>query len=153
APDPTSFNNGSNGVPSYVAGRVGTLRGGTGTVESERVLAHTVESPFWTGPLRSPQRLQNTFAHECFVDELAHRVKVDPMAYRLKHLRDPRLRNVLTTVGRAAGWEARPSPGASAGGKAMAAGRGLACVLYEGDNGYCAMVAEVAVDQDGGGVE
>ena len=87
---------------------------GTGTVRSERVLAHAVMSPFWTGPLRSPQRLQNTFAHECFMDELAQRVKADPVAYRLRHLRDPRLRNVLTTAARAAGWEARPSPRPSA---------------------------------------
>ncbi len=153
APAPESFNNGSNGVPSYVAGRVGTRREGTGTVESERVLAHQVRSPFWTGPLRSPQRLQNTFAHESFLDELAHRVKADPLAYRLKHVRDPRLRQVLTTAGQAARWEARPSPGPSAGGNGIATGRGLACVLYEGDNGYCAMVAEVAVDKDQGGVD
>jgi nicotinate dehydrogenase subunit B len=153
APDPESFNNGSNGVPSYVVGRVGGRSGGTGTVESERVLTHTVRSPFWTGPLRSPQRLQNTFAHECFLDELAHRVKADPLAYRLKHLRDPRLRNVLTTVGQAASWEARPSPRPNSGRKGTAAGRGLACVLYEGDNGYCAMVAEVEVDPEGGAVE
>src|SRR4029077_14885521 len=29
-------------------------------------------------------------------------------------------------------------------------GRGVACVLYEGDNGYSAMVAEVSVNQDTG---
>jgi nicotinate dehydrogenase subunit B len=152
APDPESYNNGSNGVPSYVVGRVGQKSGGTGTVASERVLSHTVKSPFWTGPLRSPQRLQNTFAHECFLDEIAHHVKADAVAYRLKHLRDPRLRNVLTTVAEAARWEARPSPRPNVGRKGSAAGRGVACVLYEGDNGYCAMVAEVEVDQDGGGV-
>jgi CO/xanthine dehydrogenase Mo-binding subunit len=151
APDPESFNNGSNGIPSYVVGRVGGRAGGTGTVAGERVLSHWVTSPFFTGPLRSPQRLQNTVAHECFLDELAHRVKADPLAYRLKHLGDPRLRNVLTTVGQAAGWEARPSPRPNAA-KGIAAGRGVACVLYEGDNGYCAMVAEVEVDQDEGDV-
>jgi len=153
APEPESFNNSSNGVPSYVVGRVGTVRGGTGSVESERVLSHAVRSPFWTGPLRSPQRLQNTFAHECFVDELAQRVKVDAVAYRLKHIRDPRLRHVLTTVGQAASWEARPSPRPNAIKRGIAAGRGIACVLYEGDNGYCAMVAEVEVDQDEGGIQ
>ena len=153
APDPESFNNGSNAVPSYVVGRVGTQFGGTGGVKSERVLSHAVRSPFWTGPLRSPQRLQNTFAHECFMDELAERAKVDPVAYRLRHLRDPRLRNVLTTAAQAASWEARPSPGPSLSKRGIAGGRGVACVLYEGDNGYCAMVAEVEVDQDKGGVE
>ena len=49
--------------------------GGTGVVSSERVLSHAVESPFWTGPLRSPSRLQNTFAHECFIDEVAASVE------------------------------------------------------------------------------
>ncbi len=140
-------------MPSYVVGCVGTQCGGTGGVKSERVLSHAVRSPFWTGPLRSPQRLQNTFAHECFMDELAQHAKVDPVAYRLKHLRDPRLRNVLTTVAQAAGWEARPSPGPSLSKRGLARGRGVACVLYEGDNGYCAMVAEVEVDQDKGDVE
>jgi CO/xanthine dehydrogenase Mo-binding subunit len=153
APAPESFNNGSNSVPSYVAGRVGERREGTGTVASERVLSHAVRSPFWTGPLRSPQRLQNTFAHECFLDEIAHRVGADPLEYRLRHLVDPRLRNVLTTVGGAARWEARPSPRPNAIRKGRAIGRGVACVLYEGDNGYCAMVAEVEVDQDVGVVE
>jgi CO/xanthine dehydrogenase Mo-binding subunit len=152
APEPTSFSNGSNGAPSYVAGRVGTSRGGTGTVESERVLTHAVRSPFWTGPLRSPQRLQNTFAHECFMDELAQRAKADPVAFRLKHLRDPRLRNVLTTAASAAAWDARPSPRPPKGPGATAPGRGIACVLYEGDNGYCAMVAEVEVDPEEGEV-
>ena len=153
APDPTEFNNGSNGVPSYVTGFVENRANGTGTVRSERVLGHAVVSPFWTGPLRSPQRLQNTFAHECFMDELAQRVKADPVAYRLKHLADPRLRNVVTTAARAAGWEPRPSPRPGRARSGVVAGRGVACVLYEGDNGYCAMVAAVEVDQDTGDVK
>ena len=74
APEPAgAFDNGSNAAPSYVAGCVGDGCGGTGAVKSERVLTHAVKSPFWTGPLRSPQRLQNTFAHECFMDEVAAR--------------------------------------------------------------------------------
>jgi nicotinate dehydrogenase subunit B len=152
APHPESFNNSSNAVPSYVVGCVGARCGGTGSVKSERVLAHSVRSPFWTGPLRSPQRLQNTFAHECFLDELAHRVKADPLAYRLNHLRDPRLRDVLTTAARAASWETRPSPRPNVERSGIASGRGVACVLYEGDNGYCAMVAEVDVNQETGEV-
>jgi CO/xanthine dehydrogenase Mo-binding subunit len=35
----------------------------------------------------------------------------------------------------------------------VASGRGIACVLYEGDNGYCAMVADVNVHLDTGAVE
>src|SRR5262249_24446376 len=71
----------------------------------------------------------------------------------LKHLRDPRLRDVLTAASRAAGWEARASPRPSGSGKGIAPGRGVACVQYEGDNGYCAMVAEVEGDQDEGAAD
>ncbi|MDH4063153.1 MAG: molybdopterin-dependent oxidoreductase, partial [Acidobacteriota bacterium] len=147
---PSSFNNGSNAAPSYVAGRVGDRAAGTGVVTSERVLTHTIASPFFTGPLRSPSRLQNTFAHECFLDEIAAHVKADPMTYRLRHLRDPRLRGVVSAAASAAGWQVRPSPQGDRPRTGMARGRGIACVLYEGDNGYVALVAEVDVDQESG---
>jgi CO/xanthine dehydrogenase Mo-binding subunit len=148
AAEPTGeFRNGSNAAPSYVAGRIARRAGGAGTVTSERVLTHTIASPFFTGPLRSPSRLQNTFAHESFLDEIAAHVKADPVAYRLRHLSDPRLKAVVSAAAKAANWDARPSPRAGAGTNAMATGRGMACVLYEGDNGYVAMVAEVAVDR------
>jgi CO/xanthine dehydrogenase Mo-binding subunit len=152
APPPTSFNNGSNGVPSYVAGYIGDRSQGTGSVRSERVLTHTIRSPFFTGPLRSPQRLQNTFAHESFMDELARRAGADPVAYRLRHIRDPRLAGVVSAAAKAANWAARASPRAGVPSRGAAAGRGIACVLYEGDNGYCATVAEVDVNQDSGAV-
>ena len=47
-----------NAAPSLRDRCVGGACGGTGTVSSERVLMHVVASPFWTGPLRSPWRLQ-----------------------------------------------------------------------------------------------
>ncbi len=153
-----SFANGQNVAPSYVTGCVGNACGGTGTIKSERMLSHTVESPFWTGPLRSPNRLQNTFAHECLMDEVAAHVKADPVAYRVRHLRDPRLIGVINAAAKAANWQARPSPNPRTGTRdpearnrnRVTSGRGLACVLYEGDNGYCAMVAEVDVNLDTG---
>jgi nicotinate dehydrogenase subunit B len=152
AAEPRGFNNGSNGVPSYMAGGVGGASHGTGTIKSERALIHNVPSPFWTGPLRSPARLQNTFAHEGFMDELAARVKADPVAYRMRHLKDPRLIDVVKEVAKAANWETRPSPRLGNRRNGIAAGRGMACVLYEGDNGYSALVAEVEVNQDTGKV-
>ena len=152
APDPSTFSNGSNGVPSYVAGKVDGVNRGTGTIQSERVLIHNVRSSFWTGPLRSPARLQNTFAHECFMDELAAHVKADPVAYRLRHLSDSRLRDVVQAAAKGAQWEARPSPRPGIRKTGVSAGRGIAGVLYEGDNGYSALVAEVEVNQDTGQV-
>ena len=80
-------------------------RGGTGVVRSERVLSHRVLSPFFTGPLRAPERLQNTFAHECFMDEVAAHVKADPVAYRLRHLSHARLSAAIRAAAKAANWE------------------------------------------------
>ena len=152
APDPTGFDNGSNEAPSYVTGCVEGSCGGTGVVASERVLMHVVQSPFFTGPLRSPERLQNTFAHESFIDEIATFLGQDPVEYRLRHLGDPRLVAVVRAAADSAGWQSRPSPRAGISRSGIAPGRGISCVFYEGDNGYCAMVVEVEVHQDTGAV-
>jgi nicotinate dehydrogenase subunit B len=150
APEPTRFQNGDNSIPSYCAGRVGGRAEGTGTIQSERVLIHNVTSPFFTGPLRSPSRLQNTFAHESFMDELAARVKADPVAFRLRYLSFSRLRDIVSAAARAANWDARPSPKPGNNKTGVASGRGISCVPYEGRNGYAALVAEVEVDQGSG---
>jgi nicotinate dehydrogenase subunit B len=153
APAPTNpLNNGSNTAPSYIAGRVRDTHRGAGVVSSERVLSHRVRSPFFTGPLRAPERLQNTFAHECFMDEIAAHVKADPVAYRLRHLNHARLSEALRVASKAANWQARPSPRPGIRTTGVTSGRGIACVCYEGDNGYVAMVAEVDVNQDTGQV-
>ncbi|HYR87839.1 MAG TPA: molybdopterin cofactor-binding domain-containing protein [Terriglobia bacterium] len=152
APDPTNFGNGNNAVPSYVTGCVNGRCGGTGKIASQRVMTHDVKSPFFTGPLRSPARLQNTFAHESFMDEIAASLKADPVDYRLRHISDPRLIEVVKSAAKAANWDTRPSPRTGTRRTGVAVGRGMSCVLYEGDNGYCAMVAEVEVDQSTGKV-
>jgi len=152
APDPTNFGNMSNAVPSYVTGCVGTRCGGTGTIASQRVLTHNIRSPFFTGPLRSPERLQNTFAHESFMDEIAASLRVDPVDYRLRHLADPRLIHVLQEAAKLAKWEKRPSPRSGIARTGTVSGRGISCVLYEGNNGYCAVVAEVDVTQSTGAI-
>ena len=149
-PPAGELNNGSNTVPSYFAGCIAGKCGGGGTIKSERVLTHTVRSPFFTGPLRSPLRIQNTFANECFMDELCAHAKVDPVAFRLQHLRDSRVIGVLNAAARAAGWAPRPSPIPAVAQTGLVSGRGIACVAYEGENGYAALVAEVTVDLESG---
>jgi CO/xanthine dehydrogenase Mo-binding subunit len=123
---------------------------GAGTIRSERVLSHRVLSPFFTGPLRAPERLQNTFAHECFLDEAASYVKADPVQYRLRHLSHARLSAAVRAAARVAKWEPRPSPRPDRRPTGTVSGRGIACVCYEGDNGYVAIVADVDVNQDTG---
>jgi CO/xanthine dehydrogenase Mo-binding subunit len=154
APAPnTPLDNGFNTAPSYIAGRVGDSAQGAGVIRSERVLSHRVLSPFFTGPLRAPERLQNTFAHECFMDEAAAHVKADPVEYRLKHLSHARLSAAVRAAAKAANWESRPSPRPSRQRTGLTSGRGIACVCYEGDNGYVAMVADVTVDQNTGRIQ
>ncbi|HLX85561.1 MAG TPA: molybdopterin cofactor-binding domain-containing protein [Terriglobales bacterium] len=152
ASQPTEqLRNRNNAVPSYFLGCIGSSCQGAGNIRSERVLTHTVESPFFTGPLRSPLRLQNTFAHECFMDEVAASVHADPVAFRLKHLRNERMIAVVKAAAKAANWESRiPNHKTLASDKAT--GRGIACVAYEGDNGYAALIAEVQVDATKGSI-
>jgi CO/xanthine dehydrogenase Mo-binding subunit len=138
--------NNSNAVPAYFAGCIGGNCQGGGTIRSERALTHTVRSPLFTGPLRSPSRIQNTFANECFMDELCAKAKADPLAFRLRHLQDPRIIAVLKAAAEKANWQARSFPSSHDARRGVASGRGIACVNYEGDNGYSALVAYVDVD-------
>ena len=87
---------------------------GGGTIRSERALTHTVRSPFFTGPLRSPLRIQNTFANECFMDELCAQAKADPVDFRLRHLHDSRTIGVIKAAANAANWERALPPAAAA---------------------------------------
>jgi nicotinate dehydrogenase subunit B len=152
--EPTGeLRNGSNAVPSYMAGCVNGKCGGEGSIRSERVLTHAVKSPFFTGPLRSPLRLQNTFAHECFMDEISAHAKADPIVYRLQHLRETRILDVVKAAAKTANWDTRPSPKRDTARTGSVTGRGIACVAYEGDNGYAALVAEVEVNQASGRVQ
>jgi CO/xanthine dehydrogenase Mo-binding subunit len=145
--------NDSNHAPAYVTGCVNGKCDGKGTVASERAIAKRTESEFFTGPLRAPNQLQNTFAHESFMDEIAARVKADPVEYRLRHLRDPRLIDVIKAAAKIARWEPRPSPKAGTRRGGMATGRGFASVAMEAGiytNGWIAMALDLDVNQDTG---
>jgi CO/xanthine dehydrogenase Mo-binding subunit len=80
------------------------------------------------------------------MDELAARVKADPVEFRLRHLSEPRMIDVVKAAAKGANWDPRPSPKTRATAAGVASGRGISCVAYEGDNGFSAMVAEVEVD-------
>jgi CO/xanthine dehydrogenase Mo-binding subunit len=86
------------------------------------------------------------------MDELAAHAKADPVEYRLRHLSHSRVRDAVMAAAKAANWQSRPSPVNANRRSGVVTGRGIACVAYEGDNGYAAMVAEVEVDQDTGKV-
>jgi CO/xanthine dehydrogenase Mo-binding subunit len=100
-----------------------------------------------TSWLRSPTQFQVTFAMESFIDELAAIAGADPVQFRLRHLRDRRMIDLLTRVAKAAGWQRRPSPrpGARSSSETVVTGRGVAISLRVGT--YNAEVAEVEVNR------
>ena len=56
---------------------------------------HVAEAFFRSSHLRSPGRIENTFANEGFMDELAMAANADPAEYRLRYLKDQRAIDVL----------------------------------------------------------
>ena len=62
--------------------------------------------PIRTSALRTLGAFANVFAIESFMDELAAERGEDPVAFRLRHLKDPRARAVIEAAARRAGWSA-----------------------------------------------
>ena len=110
-------------------------------------------TPFRPSWIRSPGRMQNTFANECFMDELAAAAGMDPMEFRLAYLdpADKRGIEALNRVAALANWETRPSPKAETIGEVLR-GRGVSYVKYELVRTYVATVAEVEVQPASGAV-
>jgi CO/xanthine dehydrogenase Mo-binding subunit len=111
---------------------------------------HIAEAFFRSSHLRSPGRIENSFANESFMDELAAAVKVDPAEYRLRYLKDQRAIDVVQAAMKLANWQARPGPNPDAGRGPVVKGRGIAYLRYNNAITYVAAVAEVEVNKDTG---
>jgi nicotinate dehydrogenase subunit B len=104
---------------------------------------HAADYPLRQGSYRALAATANTFARECHLDELAHALKLDPLAFRLKNLKDARLRAVLEAAAKQFGWgKSKPAEGH---------GFGLAGGTEKGS--YVATCAEVSVDRASGRVK
>jgi nicotinate dehydrogenase subunit B len=123
---------GSNSAPLYI-------------VPAARLTNHTVRRSFLSGPLRSPARIQNTFANEVIMDELAYLAKVDPVNFRIDNLEDARMIAVIQLTARMASWEYRP-PASKIGSGRYLTGVGFAAHRYEGNLGYNAVAVNLTVD-------
>ena len=125
------------------------------TLPNVRVNTRHVEKAFFrSAHLRSPGRIENTFANESFIDELAFAAQVDPAEYRLRYLKDPRGVAVIQKAMARAKWQPRAgvNPGAAGGGD-IARGRGISYLRYSNNNTYVAAVAEVAVNRKTGEIK
>jgi CO/xanthine dehydrogenase Mo-binding subunit len=95
-------------------------------------------SPVRVSALRSLGAHANVFAIESFIDELSDAAGIDPVAFRLNHLSDPRARNVIEQVAAQANWHKRGEAGTGHG-------YGLGYARYKNKAGYCALIAHVEV--------
>jgi isoquinoline 1-oxidoreductase len=109
--------------------------------------------------LRGVSALPNTFAHESFIDEVAHRCGADPLAFRLRHLPDTRACELLVALAQAAEWRegARGSRG-QPDADGLLRGRGIAYARYVHSKfpgfgaAWAAWIVDVEVDPASGNV-
>jgi isoquinoline 1-oxidoreductase len=99
--------------------------------------------PFSVGPWRAPAANTNVYARDLHLNLMAAAVGQDPLAFRLHHLKDRRMRSALDAVARKFGYTPAKTPSGR--------GFGLACGIDA--ETYVAVMAEVAVDEDTGTVE
>ncbi|HYU45752.1 MAG TPA: molybdopterin cofactor-binding domain-containing protein [Terriglobales bacterium] len=124
-----NYNSGSAGIRTYY------------DVPNQRIVFHPTRSPLRQGSYRALAATANHFARESHMDELAHTLKMDPLEFRLKNLKDERLRAVFEAAAKKFGWGKTAAPGHGFG---MGGG-------YE-KLGNIATFAEVNVDRKTGGV-
>ncbi len=104
-----------------------------------------------TAWLRSPAQFETTFAMEAFVDEMAVATGQDPLALRLKYLKDPRAIDVLQAAAKEYGWQSRPPRGKAPEAGKLAHGRGIAWVNR--DDSRVATIMDVIVDPTKGTIQ
>lgn len=111
-------------------------------VPNQQIEFHPTRSPLKQGSYRGLAATANHFARESHMDELARAVNIDPLAFRLKNLKDQRLRAVLEAAAKQFGWGRKKS--------SPHQGFGIAGGFEKG--GYVATCAEVSVEPDSGRV-
>jgi isoquinoline 1-oxidoreductase len=99
--------------------------------------------PFGIGPWRAPANNTNTYARDLHLNLMAAKAGADPLQFRLKHLRDQRMINVLKAASRKFGWQSLKTPSGR--------GQGIACGIDAGT--YVAFMAEVEVERASGNVD
>jgi hypothetical protein len=134
---PLNSVDGSNSGPLYI-------------IPAARLTNHTVRRSFLAGPLRSPSRIQNTFANESIVDELAHSLGADSVQFRLDNLQDSRMIAVIQAAAQMAGWKAGPAAAKVGTGRLLRARH--SAHRYEGNLGSNALVVDLTVDTKTGKV-
>jgi CO/xanthine dehydrogenase Mo-binding subunit len=95
--------------------------------------------PVRTSALRTLGAQGNVFAIESFLDEIAAERGEDPVAFRLRHLRDERAKDVIRAAAKRANWKPEKRAGT---------GYGIGFARYKNSGAYCAVIAEVEGAED-----
>jgi nicotinate dehydrogenase subunit B len=113
----------------------------------QRVTSHLIKDmPLRVSALRTLGAYANVFAIESFMDELAAAAQADPVAFRLAHLKDPRAKAVIEAAAKAADWK----PGEKGSGTR---GRGIAFARYKTLATYVAVIVDLELDRESGGIK
>lgn len=118
-----NYNSGSSGIQTPYE------------VANKKIQFHPADSPLRQGSYRGLAATANVFAREAVMDDLAMALKMDPLEFRLKNLKEERMINVLKGAAEKFGWNkyaSRP-------------GRGIACGTEKGS--FVATCVEVAFDR------
>jgi len=114
-------------------------------IPNTKILSAGSNSPLRQGSYRCLAATGNNFARESFMDELAAAAGADPLAFRLAHLENPRIRAVLEAAAKHFDWPARRK-------KVTAEiGVGLACGTEK--NSVVAACVEVHIDRKRGEIK
>lgn len=111
-------------------------------IPNQKIAFHPSRAPLKPGSYRALAATANHFARESHLDDLAAVVKVDPLEFRVKNLKDARFRGVLEAAARQFGWGKAQPP----------AGHGFGIAGGFEKNSYVATCAEVAIDRASGQV-
>jgi CO/xanthine dehydrogenase Mo-binding subunit len=111
-------------------------------IPARRFTEHAVAAtPVRTSSLRGLGGPVNTYAGECFTDELAAIAETDPLTYRLAMTSDPRGRRVIEMAAAMADWGGRGPAGSGRG-------LGLAYCRYRDRGAYVAVAALLTVESE-----
>jgi isoquinoline 1-oxidoreductase len=111
-------------------------------IPNTRVKFVASDTPLRQSSYRVLAATANNFAREAFTDELAEAAGKDPLEFRLSHLDNERLKNVLTAAAQRFGWVERRKK------RRPGTGIGLACGTEK--NSVVAACCEVEVDRASG---
>jgi nicotinate dehydrogenase subunit B len=119
-----NYNSGTAGIRPYYE------------IPNQRIEFHPAQTPLRQGSYRALAATANHFARESHMDELASAVKMDPLEFRLKNLKNERLRAVFEAAAKRFGWGRAKS----------GAGRGFGIAGGFEKGGNVATCVEAAVD-------